>query len=110
MEREARVEDSKVIGAALALVAFCVLLSFATGAWAAPVYRMKSENVTITLYDDKKSCPHAANLPRKAVWIENNKETEGCWGLSQFGVIFFWFEDKTVTGAPANQFKRISES
>ena len=110
MDKETRIEDSKVIGAALALVAFCVLLSFATGAWAAPVYRTQVENITITLYDDKKACPHAVNLPRKAVWRENNKDIEGCWALNQIGVIMFWFEDKTVASVPAQQFTRVSES
>jgi hypothetical protein len=109
MEREARIEDGKVLAAALAIVAFCVLLTFATGAFAKPVLRTSSGPVTITLYDDKRVCQQATNLPRKAVWMEAGKEIHGCWGLNPFGMVMFWFEDRTVASAPGHEFVEIKE-
>lgn len=110
METEARIEDGKALGALISLIAFVVMLTFATGAFAKPVMRLTNGPVTITLYDDKKSCQQAMNLPRKAVWLENGKEVQGCWGLNPIGVVMFWFEDKTVASAPAQAFTEIIES
>lgn len=109
MEPEARIEDGKAVGALISLVAFVVLLTFATGAFAKPVLRLTNGPVTITLYDDKKSCQQAMNLTRKAVWMESGKEVQGCWGYNTIGVVMFWFDDKTVASAPAQAFTEISE-
>jgi hypothetical protein len=97
------------VSALVGVIAFVVLLTFATGAWSKPVLRLSGTDVVITLYDDKKSCPAAANLLRKAVWLEKGKSVEGCWGFNPIGVVMFWFEDKTVAAAPAQAFVEINE-
>lgn len=110
MRLENLVEDTRVVSAGIGLLAFIVLLTFSTGVFAKPVLRTVSGAVTITLYDDKKTCSQASNLPRKAVWLEGGKATEGCWGVSSLGVVMFWFEDNTVASAPATAFVEINEA
>jgi hypothetical protein len=49
-----------------------------------------------------------ANLPRKAVWHENGKEVEGCWGgRPDVGAVIFYFSDKTVALAPISGFRKV---
>ena len=79
-------------------------------AYAEPIARFASGSVSITLHtDDCKLKSEVSNLPRRAVWFENGKETEGCWGvIPQFGMVTFWFADKTATALPTNLFERVT--
>lgn len=76
---------------------------------AEPIFRSAAGNVIVTLFDEKCQLSEISNLPRRAVWNENGKDVEGCWGLSQVtGAVIFYFSDKTVFDMPRQVFGRVS--
>jgi hypothetical protein len=93
-------------------VAFVLLLVFlgARSAHAGPIYRAAGGGITITLYSEKCALEAIGNLPKRAVWLESGKPTEGCWGVSPFGFIVFYFSDRTATAVPPSEFHKVEES
>lgn len=87
METEARIEDGKTVGALISLVAFVVLLTFATGAWAdweTRVFKSTGTNghpAVIRIYnhlpcDSEKVLAHLNRLV-KPVFIQQFKKSSG---------------------------------
>lgn len=69
------------------------------------------DKLSVTLHDDNCAMKgEVTNLPKRAVWRLDGVDTEGCWGTSeQFGMIFFYFADKTATGIPIPFFEPVNE-
>lgn len=107
-----RAERSRIRPIVLvAWVAFVLLLVFWAGsAHAGPLYRAAASGVTLTLYSEKCALDATRNLPRRAVWVEDGKPTEGCWGVSPFGFIVLYFADRTATALPPSEFHKVEES
>ena len=84
-----------------------LILMLATGVNAAPLYRADAEGLSIVLFSDKCAVEEVKNLPKRAVWTENGKEIEGCWGLSHTGAVMFYFADKTVFDLPRQVFVTV---
>jgi hypothetical protein len=87
--------------------ALFVALMLATSVCAAPLYRATSGNVQVVLHSDKCALPEVTNLPKRAVWIEDGKQIEGCWGVSPFTYVVFYFADKTATAIPQSEFAKV---
>lgn len=79
-------------------------------AHSAPQYSFSTADLTIVLHDDLCALKEEIkNLPRRAVWNQKDEVVEGCWGYSeQFGLILFYFADKTATSLPAPLFSKVS--
>jgi hypothetical protein len=79
---------------------------------AAGIAVFSAGNISVTLHDtDCKLKEQVINLPKRAVWIQDGKETEGCFGFSrEFGIVNLWFEDKTSTSIPAQYFEKVKET
>ena len=117
MEREARIEDGKALSAALGLVAFCVLLTFATGAWAGLI--SKSANGDWARLD-KESCTNAGILkhvppPYRSKLGSGEAKIEGkvyplCWVLAPDQSVILVYEDGGVGKVPAHLFRPEVES
>lgn len=77
---------------------------------AEPFARFAVANISITLHKDEcRLKSEITNLPKRAVWLEDGKETEGCWGvLGQFGIVGLYFADKTATALPVQVFERVT--
>ena len=77
---------------------------------AKPIAIFSASNVTITLHDDACSLKsEITNLPKRAVWLQDGKAVEGCFGFSaQFGLVNFYFADKTSTAIPAQFFEAVT--
>ena len=78
--------------------------------FAEAMFSFSAADLTITLHDE--FCQLKAeikNLPRRAVWKQKDEEVEGCWGYSEkFGLILFYFADKTSTALPAPLFNKVT--
>jgi|SRR6185503_2567929 len=75
-----------------------LLLFVCLSAHAEPLFQTEGNGIRIVLYsDDCKLKDQITNLPRRAVWTEGGKDTEGCWAPNQqLGVVVMWFADKTT--------------
>jgi len=69
----------------------------------------RSEDGTIImLYDEPCAMKErVANLPLRATWDKGSEHFEGCWQLSQFGSVLFYFTDKSIVDVPRQYFKPI---
>jgi hypothetical protein len=66
------------------------------------------DGTIITLYDEPCALKdQVANLPLRATWDKGKEHFEGCWQLSQFGDVLFYFSDKSVVGIPKQFFKPV---
>ena len=88
-------------------IAAFLILMLANSVCAAPMFRATAEDVQITLHDEKCSLPSVSNLHMRAVWLEKGKAVEGCWGVSPFGFVMFYFADRTVAVVPQQQFHKV---
>lgn len=89
----------------LAGILFCV----ATSVYGEPVLETSEGDVRVVLHTDQCALKEIVNLPYKAVWHENGKEVQGCWGpRPDAGVVVFYFADKTVALAPIQSFRRLT--
>lgn len=86
-----------------------VLVLWLTHALADPRLIGRSEDGTVvTLYDEPCSLKEqVSNLPLRATWDKGQEHFEGCWQLSQFGSVLFYFADKSVVGIPRQFFKPL---
>ena len=91
---------------ALAAVWF---LTLPYNAHAEAVFEATQGDIRVVLHSDDCALKEVSNLPKKAVWHENGKQIEGCWGPNpQLGVIAMYFAaDRTVGLAPIQAFKRL---
>lgn len=76
---------------------------------AAPIARAGNDATSIVLTDEDCGMKSVVvNLPKRAIWTEDGKTFEGCWGVHpQTNIITMYFDDKTVTSMPAQMFTRI---
>ena len=57
----------------------------------------KADNGSVTLH--RAPCElksQIANLPYKAVWLQDGKTFEGCWAHHPYGLVVAYFDDLTV--------------
>jgi hypothetical protein len=88
---------------------FLVALLFSCQASAEPLYQTKTPDGTvITLYSESCALSEVSNLSKRATWQEANKQYEGCWGVSPFGLVMFYFDDKSVAVVPAEAFRKVT--
>ena len=91
------------------LAIFIAGLLFWRNVEAQPVLQAQAKGVVITIYDEKCTHPEASNLPLRATWSQDGKVFDGCAGaFTDFGVVAFWFDDKTVAVVPVQVFKRMT--
>jgi hypothetical protein len=86
---------ARIQGGQMETILFLILLLFPFTAGAKPVFEAKADKVRIVLYDEPCALLAVTNLKLRAVWIEDGKEYEGCWGAPP-GVVMAYFSDKTV--------------
>ena len=90
---------------------FILGIMFAGAAHAGPVMVAKVGAVSITLYDEPCAIAAVANLQRRATWTENGKVFEGCFGVSEIGVVMLYFsDDRSVGAVPVQNFVRVQSS
>lgn len=86
------------------------LVSLVAQAYAEPIAQLVQGNVTITVYNEP--CTHQdsiTNAPVRATWKEGDKVFDGCAGVvSQIGMAYFWFTDKTVAVVPLQMFSKLT--
>jgi hypothetical protein len=102
-----RAEMRPVIGAVLAAFICIVLVMIASYAYADPVFEAEDGGIRITLHNDPCKLEAVTNLPHRATWTEKGKVYEGCYGLTRFGVVMAYFDDKTVAVIPTEFFQRV---
>ena len=86
-----------------------ILFCFPSMVVARPMAIAQAEGVTITLHSDECALPGITNLKMKATWFEKGKTFQGCWGAHpQYGLVMFFFEDKTVVVLPGDAFAPIT--
>ena len=95
-----------------AVCGVAMLLGAALPAYGAVIAKYTNANVSVTLHDTPCQLKsQITNLPRRAVWTEDGKETEGCFGLvPQIGMVVLYFADRTAVPIPAPFFERMSET
>lgn len=64
----------------------------------------------IDLHDDKCAMDAVSNLPFRATWKDATATFEGCWGVTSYGLVMMYFEDKTVAGVPTQVFKKLTRT
>ena len=85
-----------------------LLFGCPNSASAEPLFRVTTpDGVVITLHKDKCEMKEVVNLPQLATWDEKGKTFTGCWGVSPFGLVMFYFTDKTVAVVPVEAFKKV---
>ena len=86
-----------------------LLFGVAYCAYGEPVYQTTDGEVRVVLHDEPCTLKEVVNLPRRAVWHEKGKATEGCWAVRpDFGVIVMLFSDRTVGLAPIGDFRKVT--
>ena len=95
-----------------ALCGVSMLFGAALPVHGAVIARFTLANVTVSLHDTPCQLKSlVVNLPRRAVWLEDGKETEGCFGVvPQIGVVQLFFADKTAVPIPLQFFERMSDT
>jgi len=88
-------------------LALALLLSLP--AFADPIYRFDSGEMSVTLYNDKCESKIVKNLPIRAVMIEGGVAYEGCAGEVSWGPVILIFIDKkgTVGALPNSVFTPV---
>jgi hypothetical protein len=92
----------------LAFLLAVFMIALTTIAQGAPIALFQSEGVTITITDEPCQLKAVTNLKHRATWNEHGKTHEGCAAGHPAGIILFYWEDKTVSIASAQAFKRVS--
>lgn len=89
---------------------FVFLTCWPAAVFADPMLVGKVDNAIVTIHSEECAFKDVVvNLPQRATWVENGKSIEGCAGYSQaLEVVFFYFRDKTMFGAPGFQFARVT--
>lgn len=85
------------------LVTFVVVIPFS---YAKVIAGVSHNNIIVILHDEPCTLKsQVSNLPRRAVWTENNEAIEGCWGAdSHHGLILMFFADRAVIATPMQDF------
>lgn len=106
--RLARQYLRRIIGFLLVGATIIGTVIWATRAHAKPLYEAKSQGTSIVLYDETCALPAVTNLVLRAVWVQDGKSYEGCWGATPpLGVVMAYFSDKTVAAIPISAFERV---
>lgn len=100
-------ELSRFIVRAICFVFFIGFLCAAGIVFAEPTHEARGSTFKVTVYSEKCALQEVTNLPLRAVWTEGAKVIEGCFGMSPFGLIVFYFTDKTVFAMPPDMFKKV---
>jgi hypothetical protein len=76
---------------------------------AEPMVKANVQGIEITVYTEDCALKNVvSNLPKRATWVEKGKTFEGCAGATQFGVLIFYFNDKTVAVVPVEHFAKVT--
>lgn len=118
MEPEARIEDGKALGALISLIAFVVLLTFATGAWAGLISKDPSNGNWARL--NKGPCVNKkilANIPEqyRSRFSVGEASISGtlfplCWVLAPDATVILVYEDGETGKLPVYLFKPETDS
>ena len=74
-------------------------------------YVARGKDVEIVLHDEDCALEAVANLPMRATWKEpDEKIVEGCWGVSNQGLVKLYFADRTVVVLPRAHFSPIGST
>ena len=70
--------------------------------------QFQSEKARIVLYTEPCALKvEVSNLPGRATWEEGGKTFEGCFGVID-GIVAFYFSDKTVVTVPVRYLQRVT--
>lgn len=94
---------------AMCRLASLLIMAAALPVNAQPIGILTGEGVSITLYDEDCTLKETViNLPKRAVWRQDGKAVEGCWGFHpQTGIVSFYYADKTVASIPGQAFRKL---
>lgn len=92
------------------VVAAIVGVLWLSSAQAEPIYRAEANDAVVVLHDDPCAQDAVVNLKKRATWTEKGKTFEGCWGVTTFGVVVMYFDDKTVSAIPVPVFVKVQGS
>ncbi len=107
------------LGPAAAAAALALLLALPAScrqAGAETLHRAEVADLVIELTDEPcapELAAAATNLKRRATWRKGGPSGEffeGCWAGSPFGVIVFYFADRTVAVVPVNAFRPVEKN
>jgi len=86
-----------------------VAVIWATGAFAAPLYKGEGSGITVVLTDEPCRLAAVTNLKHRATWTDKEgKVFEGCWSQHpEFPIVIAYFDDKTVAIFPVEIFERV---
>jgi hypothetical protein len=104
MQEDAKKMSRTIVVSTLLLFVLLGALTLAYG----QTYEAKGGGVKVTVYPDKCTLKEITNLPLRATWTQDGKVIEGCMGSSEFGLLIFWFQDKTVVALPPELFKKVT--
>jgi hypothetical protein len=86
-----------------------ILFGVSYCAYGQPMFEASGDGVRVVLHNAPcRLSAEVTNLPLRAVWHQNGKETEGCFMVRpDAGAVVFYFSDKTVGIAPMADFKKV---
>lgn len=93
------------LGAALVVY---LLLALVSKVYAAAIFGLENNGVTVTLYTEDCQLKTVSNLPYRATWVEGGKTFEGCWGARpEAGVVLGFFDDGSIAMMPIQAFRKL---
>lgn len=97
-------------GLVVLVLAFVVGALTCSQAQAEPIYRAEAADAVVVLRSGPCALTAVENLKKRATWTEQGKTFEGCWGVTRFGVVVMYFNDKTVSAIPVQMFVKVQGS
>lgn len=92
----------------IAVALFGLLVSCTTPSVAKTLAVASHGGVSVHLTNEECRLDAVKNLPSRAIWNEGGKVFEGCYGLSDCGIVAY-FDDNTVVVMPVALFSASHE-
>ena len=68
-----------------------------------------SGGVEVRLTNEPCALSAVANMPHRAMWVEDGVTTEGCFTIQEGAVLAYW-ADRTITAFPIRVFRKARET
>lgn len=65
--------------------------------------------VSVALTDERCQLEAVSNLPSRAVWTEQGRSFEGCYGVNGMDIVAY-FDDRTVAVLPLHLFRPLRQA
>ena len=90
------------------ILVFLFAAFFMSTVWAQPVAVAQQGNTEITLTDEPCAFDFLNHDSyRRLKWREGKVVYEGCWGVTQMGIVVAWTEDKALSAIPSRVFHKV---